>query len=114
MMVLSEALQQRTTKASLFICPVAGADTIACLTGNLSAGHVRGYRHARATSLYTIIVFSPSGKPLVLIKRCSTVQMLNDTHERAQYYTKVAKRTSPICSTCDLLDLSWISATVRT
>ena len=31
--MLSEALQQRTTKASLFICPVAGADTIACLTG---------------------------------------------------------------------------------
>ena len=32
-MMLSEALQQRTTKASLYICPVAGADTIACLTG---------------------------------------------------------------------------------
>ena len=54
------------------------------LLNGLSAGHVRGYRHARATSLYTIIVFSPSGKPLVLMKSCSTVQMLNDTYESAQ------------------------------
>ena len=28
------------------------------LLNGLSAGHVRGYRHARATSLYTIIVCS--------------------------------------------------------
>ena len=31
----------------------------------LSAGHVLDYRHVRTTSLYTIIVFVPSGKPRV-------------------------------------------------
>ena len=33
------------------------------LLNGLSAGHVRGYGHAWATSMYTIIVFFPTVQP---------------------------------------------------
>ena len=40
------------------------------LLNGLSAGHVRGYRHARATSLYTIIVCSFPGRHILQNYTC--------------------------------------------
>ena len=82
--MLSEALQQRTTKASLFICPVAGADTIACLTGYPQDMCVAIATHGPQACTLSLCSVPAASRRRVLIKSCSTVQMLNDTHESAQ------------------------------
>ena len=67
-------------------------DTIACLTGYPQDMCVATATHGPQACTLSH-VFGPSGKPrvLMLIKSCSTVQMLNDTQESAHQYTKSAQ-----------------------
>ena len=110
--MLSESLQQRT-KASLFICPFAGADTIACLTGYPQDMCVAIATHGPEACTLSLCSV-PAASRWCSLKvaqqyKCSMIHtnVLNTTQ-------KLLNRTSPICPTCHLLDLSWISATVRT
>ena len=66
-------------------------NTIACITGYPQDMCVAIATHGPQACTLSLCSVPAASRRRVLIKSCSTVQMLNDTHESAQQYTKTAQ-----------------------
>ena len=74
-----------------FNCAIKMPNTIACLTGYPQDMCVAIATHGPQACTLSLCSVPAASRRRVLIKSCSTVQMLNDTHESAQQYTKTAQ-----------------------
>ena len=67
-----------------FNCAIKMPNTIACLTGYPQDMCVATATHGPQACTLSLCSVPAASRRRVLIKSCSTVQMLNDTHESAQ------------------------------